>query len=275
MSGRCLAVVSGKGGVGKTMIASALGAYHAEGGKRTVLIDLNTGMRGLDIAIGLESRVAFDLGDVLEGICDVRQALVTDKRTGVRLLAARQLTGSDRIDMNAFSAAVETLRGLYDRIVIDAPPAMCAGLEAAARVAEDLLLVATPDDAALRGADRAAGLLSRCGAPRPMLAVNRIRAEHVDSGLQYAPEVCAETLDLFLAGAVPEDELAARRILEKLPVAGNIPAAAAIANIALRAEDPDTMLLPWRAEKEAEPPARKSGLFSFLRMKPAIRKETQ
>ena len=94
MSGQCLALFSGKGGVGRTLLTAAFGAHLASEGKRVALVDLNTGMRGLDMALGVESRVAFDLGDVLDGLCSARQALV--KAPGeMRLLAARQVRDSE------------------------------------------------------------------------------------------------------------------------------------------------------------------------------------
>ena len=109
MSGRRIAVFSGQGGVGKTTVVAAWGALAARSGEKTLLIDLNVGMRNLDIRLGLESRIVFDLGDVLEGLCSPEQALVKERNSGLYLLSAPALRVSERIDEDALAALTEKL----------------------------------------------------------------------------------------------------------------------------------------------------------------------
>lgn len=246
MSGRAVAVVSGKGGVGKSMLTAALGAALALRGRRVALVDVNTGMRGLDMFLNLQDRVAFDLGDVLEKVCDLSTALVTDRRTGVRLLAARQVCDSEALDTEAFEAVVKALCAENDLVLLDAATGMGRGFTAAAVAAGEALLVTTPDDLSLRDAEHTADLLRRLSLPPPSLVVNRIRADLVDASLQYTPETCAQVLDVKLLGVVPDDNAALRMALSKQPVSGFSPAAGAIENLLDRLLDGEVPLRPWR-----------------------------
>jgi len=247
MSGRCVAVASGKGGVGKSMLVAALGAHFAFHGKRVLLVDLNTGLRGLDMLFGLESRIVFDLGDVLDGLCGVEQALIEDRQTGVRLLAARQITDTDEIEAEALECLMDEMTERFDWVLMDVPSGIGQGLQAMAEAAEEALLVTTPDDAALRDTERVAGFLKDLLPPG--LVINRIRADFVASGLQHPPEVCGQVLDMRVKGVVPEDEDVLRRMLARQPINGNFPAAWAIRNLMERMENPEVPLRAWHKEK--------------------------
>ena len=253
MSGPCWTLVSGKGGVGKSTLAAALGAHLALAGRRVALVDLNTGMRGLDMLLGLESRVVFDLGDVQEGLCEAEQALVTDRETGMRLLAAPQMRDSEALDEDALRAMCQTMCESFDFVFLDAASGIGRGFTAAARAAQQALVVTTPDDMALRDAERAAGLLRRLDMPAPALVINRIRPDFVDEGWQYTPEACAQTLDLRVAGVIPDDTAVWRMTLQKRPALGAFPAGRAMAALARWLENADEPIPPWRDER---PPAR-------------------
>ena len=266
MSGRSIAVVSGKGGAGKSMLVTALGAQWAFHRKRVLLVDLNTGMRGLDMLLGLESRVVFDLGDVLDGMCGAEQAILSDSRTGMRLLAARQISDTDTVNAQALSGLVKTLAEDFDVVLLDAPGGLGKNVRAAVGAAQEALLVTTPDDAALRDAERAAGLLSEMDVRLAGLVLNRIRPEFVEEGLQYTPEVCSQVLDVRVAGVIPDDREVWRRMLARQPINGDFPAAWAVRNLMERLEDSGTALRSWRGE-EQEMIKRKKG---FLRRGQAL-----
>ncbi|MCL1795307.1 MAG: P-loop NTPase [Clostridia bacterium] len=265
MNGESLAVVSGKGGVGKSMLAVALAALFVNEGKTVVLVDTNTGMRGLDMLLGLENRVVFDLGDLLDGVCEPDKALVKDPRTDIRLVAARQIADSEALNAEALENLVDKLKRLFDRVILDAASGIGRGFSAAVRASDAALLISTPDDNALRDADRVSGLVQRLDLPPPRLVINRLRADFVDQGLQYEPEICAQVLDLPVYGAIPDDPEVWRRTLMKQPVVGDFPAAQAIANLAARLPERNVPLRPWR-EQNIEAEAReKRGLLARKR----------
>lgn len=253
MSGRLVTLLSGKGGVGRTMLTASLGTLLARRGQRAALVDLNTGMRGLDMALGLESRAAFDLGDVLEGVCGLKQALCRGE-DGLCLLAARQVCDTEALDERRLGKIVSHLRDEFDWVLIDAAGGIGRGFTAAARLDGEAVAVTTPDDASIRCAERAAGLWQRLGGQTPMLCVNRIDAALVKEGLQYTPETCAQVLDMYLLGVVPEDEQALRAGLKKQPVCGDFPAAKGVENLLSRLEDPKAKLWNWNPEPEKKRP---------------------
>lgn len=252
MSGRCYTVVSGKGGVGKSMLVITLGALWAKEGKNVALVDVNTGMRGLDLMLGMENRIVFDLGDVLEGACDVQQALVREKNTGMRIIAARQISDSEWLNEEALSNLTRILMEKFDFVLLDAASGIGRGFTAAVHAAGNAILLTTPDDMALRDADRITGLLHRLDMPSPQVVINRIREDLVDAELQYMPEVCSQVLDLPVCGVIPEDDQILRATLQKRPATGSYRGAKAIENVKDRLLDARTPLLPWREEKHMD-----------------------
>ncbi len=273
MDGNRLTVVSGKGGVGKSMLVVTLGALWAARGRRVALVDINTGMRGLDMLLGLENRIVFDLGDVLEGLCAPRQALVEDKRTGMRVIAARQISDTETLDLDALDRLTRVLSRDFDIVILDAASGIGRGFTAAVQAADRALLVTTPDDMALRDADRVSGLLQRLDMPPPLVVLNRIRPDLVEEGLQYEPRVCAQVLDMPIFAVIPDDDEILRCTLRKEPATGGFPAAEAMANLLDRLENASLPVRPWRegAGKSAKAPPEEAarGLFGRRRRAPA------
>lgn len=267
MSGQCYTVVSGKGGVGKSMLVAALGALFSLDGKSVVLVDVNTGMRGLDMMLGMENRIVFDLGDVLEGHCDVNQALVREKGTGMRVIAACQISDTEALSEEGLMGLVRILREKFDMVLLDSASGIGRGFTAAVRAAGNAILLTTPDDMALRDADRVTGLLHRLDTPSPLVVINRIREDLVDAGLQYAPEVCSQVLDLSICGVIPEDDQILRATLSKRPAVGTYPGAMAIENVKARLLDRNSPLLPWREGKRNEEAIEKTGFWKRRRGK--------
>lgn len=252
MSGQVVAVVSRKGGVGKSMLTAALGVRWAAKGKRVVLVDMSNGMRCLDMLLGLESRIAFDLGDVVEGVCGLDKALITDKSTGVQLLAARQIGEIYPLNERTLQILMEVLCLQNDYVLIDTPCGIAPEQMAAARLAETVLLVSTPDDLSLRNAEALAGQI-RSLKKTPFLVINRINRQYVDVELQYSPETCAEVLDLPLLGVIPQDDAAERSALAQVASLEGSSAASAIDNLMQRLEDSSIALAPWHTGERRTP----------------------
>lgn len=245
MMGRLIAVVSGKGGVGKSMLVAAIGAQWAKLGKRVVLVDMNSGMRCLDMLFGLESRVVFDLGDVVAGTCGLNRALLEDKQTGVRLIAARQFGEGEPINERSLRILLEVLCSQNDFVILDAPGGIGEGYRLAARMADEFLLVTTPDDVSIRDAERLVNAQRQNGWTSPALVVNRLRPDLVAEGLQYTPQVCGQVLDLPVIGAIPEDGEVWRRMLAKQPLMKG-PAARAVEVLRKGLEGIPAPLEVWR-----------------------------
>jgi len=200
-------VVSGKGGVGKSTLAASLAVGLAKRKLPVVLVDMDTGLRNLDMMLGLENRVMFDLVDVVDGNAELDQALVLDPlRPNLALLNSSQIHEGAALALEAFGPIVDTLRQRFAHVIIDCPSGVGASFRVCTAVATDVIVCVTPDETAMRDADRVVGLLRQRGNQTLWLVVNRIRADWVRRRTMYAPSVIAQTLDVPLAGVLHEDE---------------------------------------------------------------------
>ncbi len=228
------AFLSGKGGTGKSTVALCAAAGLAAEGLNTVLVDADAGVRNLDMMLGLENRVVYDLLDVIEEEATLAQALVTVKEApGLSLICASQTREPQAMKGEAFHRILEMLARRFAHVLIDCPTGIGPLAQEAMASADEAVLVTTPDDVALRDADRTAGLLSQRGGARARVVVNRVREELVRRGLQYPPETVAATLDAKLLCAIPEDEEILRWALSRrLPLAGTGEGIIALSRIA-------------------------------------------
>ncbi|WP_186668565.1 septum site-determining protein MinD [Sporosarcina sp. BP05] len=206
--GEAIVITSGKGGVGKTTTTANLGTALALQGKKVCLIDTDIGLRNLDVILGLENRIIYDLVDVIEGRCKVQQALVKDKRfeDGLFLLPAAQTTDKNAINPEQMKTLVNELKRDYDYILIDCPAGIEQGFKNAIAGADRAIVVTTPEISAVRDADRIIGLLEQEDIEPPKLIINRIRRHLMTNGDALDVNDITTHLSIDLLGIVLDDE---------------------------------------------------------------------
>ncbi len=203
-----IVITSGKGGVGKTTTSANIGTGLAIAGKKVVLIDTDIGLRNLDVVLGLENRIVYDLVDVVEGTCKLKQALIRDKRyDGLYLLPAAQTRNKMAVSPEQMKKLVEDLEQDFDYVIIDCPAGIERGFKNAVAGAKSAIVVTVPEVSSVRDADRIIGLLSSSGIEDVMLLINRLRPDLVRKGDMLAIDDTLEILGIDLIGVIPEDEL--------------------------------------------------------------------
>jgi septum site-determining protein MinD len=206
MSARRIVLTSGKGGVGKTTTTANLGAVLAKRGHRVILVDADIGLRNLDLVLGVEKRIVFDLVEVVEGRCQVRQALIKDKRLeNLSILPAAQTRDKTAVSELQFAKLIEQLGEMCDYVLIDCPAGIEHGFRNAIAGATEAIVVTTPEVSAIRDADRVIGKLHERGLPLRLI-VNRLRPEMVRSGDMLSVEDVTDILSAELLGIIPDDE---------------------------------------------------------------------
>ena len=202
-----IVVTSGKGGVGKTTTTANLGTGLAAMGKKVVLIDTDIGLRNLDVIMGLENRIVYNLVDVVEGKCRIKQALIRDKRyPGLYRMPSAQTRDKSAVTPPQMIKMVGTLREQFDYIILDCPAGIEQGFQNAIAGADRALVITTPEVSSIRDADRIIGLLEANEIKKSDLIVNRIRMDMVESGNMMSMDDVVEILAIDLIGAVPDDE---------------------------------------------------------------------
>lgn len=205
--GEVIVITSGKGGVGKTTTTANIGTGLALNGKKVVVVDADIGLRNLDVVMGLENRIVYDIVDVVEGICRLRQALIKDKRyDGLYLLPAAQTRDKNAINPQQMMDLCNELKESFDYVIIDCPAGIEQGFKNAIAGADRAIVVTTPEISAVRDADRIIGLLEAAELRNPQLVINRIRIEMVRRGDMMNIEDMIDILAIDLLGVVPDDE---------------------------------------------------------------------
>jgi len=208
MAATIITVTSGKGGVGKTTLVANLGVALAMLGRRVVVIDADVGLRNLDVSLGLENRIVYDMVDVIEGRCRLRQAMVRDKRLSeLFLIPAAQNRDKSAVTPDDMVRISDELRESHDFVLIDSPAGIEEGFRYATAPADRILVVTNPEIAAVRDADRVIGLLEAAEKESPALVINRIRPEMVRRGEMLDIADVVELLAVDLVGIVPEDPI--------------------------------------------------------------------
>ena len=203
----CLVITSGKGGVGKTTTSANLAVSLALDGHKVAVVDADIGLRNLDVILGLENRIVYDLVNVIEGDCRLKQALIRDKRVeGLFLLPAAQTRDKNAVTPDDMKKLVEGLRELHDYVIIDCPAGIEQGFKNSIAGADRALIVTTPEVSAIRDADRIIGMVEAHDLPEPELIINRYRAGMISRGDMLGREDVLEILAIPLIGIVPDHE---------------------------------------------------------------------
>jgi septum site-determining protein MinD len=231
-----IVITSGKGGVGKTTATANIGTALAKLNKKVVMIDTDIGLRNLDVVMGLENRIVYNLVDVIEGNCRRKQALIRDKRyPNLYLLPSAQTRDKTAVTPEQMKKLTLELQEYFDYILLDCPAGIEQGFKNAIAGADRAIVVTTPEVSAIRDADRIIGLLEAEGIEKIELLVNRIRPDMVRRGDMMSVDDVVEILGANLIGAVPDDENVVIATNHGEPLAGeDTPGGEAFLNIGRR-----------------------------------------
>ena len=205
--GKVIVVTSGKGGVGKTTSTANIGAALTKLGNKVIVIDGDIGLRNLDVVMGLENRIVFDLVDLIEKKCKPRQAMIKDKRfDGLYLIPAAQTRDKDAINPEQMKELCDELKEEFDYVIVDCPAGIENGFKNAIAGADSAIVVTTPEVSAVRDADRIIGLIEAHSVDDINLVVNRIKMNMVRNGDMLDINDILDILGIKLIGVVPDDE---------------------------------------------------------------------
>lgn len=234
--GEVIVITSGKGGVGKTTTSANLGTGLAMLDKRVIIIDTDIGLRNLDVVMGLENRIVYNLVDIIEGNCRIRQAFIKDKKyPNLFLLPSAQTRDKSSVKPEQMKKLIDSLRDDFDYILLDCPAGIEQGFQNAIAGADRAVIVTTPEVSAVRDADRVIGLLDANEIHKQNLLVNKIRMDMVKKGDMMSIEDVVEILACDLIGIVPDDEHIVISANQGEPVVGShVPAGLAYMNISRR-----------------------------------------
>lgn len=246
MGAKVVTITSGKGGVGKTTTTANLGVSLARLGKRVVVIDADIGLRNLDVVMGLENRIVYDLVDVVEGRCRLQQAMIKHKQfPDLYLIPAAQTRDKTAVSPADMIHISDKLRNDFDFIIIDSPAGIERGFRNAVAPADEVLIVTNPEVSAVRDADRIIGLLEADGRKPAKLILNRLNFAMVQRGEMLSAEDVTDLLGLKIIGIVPEDEFVIPASNSGVPVTLNENSRAGVAfrNIARRLNGEDVPMM--------------------------------
>lgn len=252
MTATIITITSGKGGVGKTTTTANVALALAEQGDKVVCIDGDIGLRNLDVVMGLENRIVYDLVDVIEGRCRLKQAMIRDKRMNeLYLIPAAQTRDKSAVTPSDMVRLGDQLRDEFDWVLIDSPAGIERGFRNSIAPADMILVVTNPEVSAVRDADRIIGLVEAEEKGPAKLVINRLNVDLVKRGDMLTAEDVVELLAIDLVGIVPEDESVVVSTNRGQPVVmeANTTAGQAFRNIALRLKGQEIPYLDLDAKK--------------------------
>ncbi len=202
-----IVITSGKGGVGKTTVTANLGLSLAEYGKRVCLIDIDFGLNNLDVVLGMENNVLYDISDVLDGRCRIKQALVQHKkRKNLYVLPSNSLSSSSKVSGQNVKLIIEGISALFDYVLLDCPAGIDVGFHRAVSCADEALVVTTPSLTSLRDADKVITILKSYKPDFTGLIVNRARGDLIAGDKMLYPEDIEKMLKIRLVGVLPDED---------------------------------------------------------------------
>ena len=203
--GKIISIVSGKGGVGKTTVACALGLSFAKSGYSVCVIDLDVGLNNVDVLLGVDNKVVYDIGDYLSGKCRIKQALVSDSRFENLYIMPSERFSENRNNVYSVKELTRKLASVFDYVIIDAPAGMGENFETAINVANECIVVVSPHVASLRDADQ---VISRIKAINceTYIVINRIRGDLVARKEMLNHNQIRSLLKTEVVGVVPESD---------------------------------------------------------------------
>ena len=251
MKGKTIVITSGKGGVGKTTATANIGTGLAMRGHKVVVIDSDIGLRNLDVIMGLENRIVYDLVNLLEGHCKPHQAMIRDKHDyELYLIPAAQTRDKNSIDAEQLRGLCASLEEDFDYVLIDCPAGIEQGFKNAVGSASEAIIITTPEVSAIRDADRVIGLLEAAELHKPKLVINRINPYMVKRGDMMDQKDVVSLLAVDVLGLVPADERTITAANKGVPVVHDkkAPSGAAFLRIAARVDGDDVPLVKIEAK---------------------------
>jgi septum site-determining protein MinD len=246
MSAKVITITSGKGGVGKTTATANIGAALANSGERVACIDADIGLRNLDVVLGLENRIVYDLVDAVEGRCRLNQAMIKDKHIpNLFLIPSAQTRDKTAVSPSDMIRLCDELRPDLDWIIIDSPAGIERGFKNAIAPADQVFVVTNPEVSAVRDADRIIGIVEAEEKGTPKLLINRLNPEMVRQNNMLSADDVVDLLAIHLLGIVPEDKNVIISTNKGTPIALDEKSAAgqAYRNIARRIQGEDVPLM--------------------------------
>lgn len=249
--GEVIVIASGKGGTGKTTAAANLGAALSVAGKLTVLVDMDMGLRNLDIALGLESDIVYDVADVIDGTCTVDEVLIRDARyENLYFIPSPQTRSAVGFDEEKFKELWESFKNRFDYCIVDAPAGIDGGFRYALTGADRGIIVTLLETASLRDADRVISIMEESGIEDIRLVINRVRVDMINQGVMMNVDVCMDILSIPIIGIVPDDvELLASGLKGEIAVSNpQSRAGMAFSNIAGRIDGKEIPIMDFDAK---------------------------
>lgn len=202
---RKIVITSGKGGVGKTTLVANLGVFLAKYNYKVALIDLDIGLNNLDVVLGMENKVVFDIIDVLRNRCRIRQAFVQDMNyPSLYLLPSSQK--SVYLNKQEIKKIIEKIDNFFDYILIDSPAGIDEGFHRAVLCADEAIVVVNPHISSIRDADKVISILSSSGFQSIFGVINRVRGDLIVSKEMLSVEDIYDLLNIKILGVIPEDD---------------------------------------------------------------------